>query len=142
MNLKKTLILLVAVCMVFLLCACSSKSDPAPSDNAATPSPTAAAVPEASPDADDGANTPPVSQQERGEKAEQPDPVTITAAEAESIALSDAMTDRGEPQNVKSYEAREGDRVIGWNVEFDLAGQHMIYLIDLVTGGILDAQYS
>lgn len=147
MNLKKTLILLVTACLVFSLCACSSKVTPAPADDAVPPSPTASAVPEASPDAENGAVSgsgtaaPAVSKQEGAEKTVQPDPVLITAAEAENIALNDAMTDRGAPQNVKSYEAREGDRVIGWNVEFDLAGQHMTYLIDLVTGDILDVQF-
>lgn len=146
MKLKKTLILLMTVCMVFALCACGGKSDPVPSENAATPSPAASAIPETSPDAEggsasgSGASTTPVSQQGGAGKTEQPDPVTITAAEAENIALSDAMTDRGAPQNVKSYEACEGDSVIGWTVEFDLMGQHMTYLIDSVTGGILDIQ--
>lgn len=137
MNLKKTLILLVTLCLAFSLCACGDKEAPEPANSAAMPSPSASAAPEASPDAAGTPATSPVSQQGG---SEQLDPVMITADEAENIALNDAMTDRGVPQNVKSYEAREGDSVVGWTVEFDLTGQHWTYLIDLVAGDILDVQ--
>lgn len=143
MKRNKILILLLTVCMALSLCACGGTADPAPSENAA-PSPTASAAPSASPGAEGAAETgtQPVSKQENAGNTEQPDPVTITADEAENIAISDAMTDRGAPQNVKSYEAREGNSIIGWTVEFDLAGQHLTYLIDLVTGDILDIQFA
>lgn len=144
---KRILIFILTLCMVFALCACGGKDDPQPTDGSAVvPTPTASVVPEdtgaSEPASTSGSGGSSVSQQGANGQGTENVVATLTAAEAENIALSDGLPDREEPQNIKTSEAYENGSVIGWIVEFDAMSVHFTYWIDNVTGDILDVQYS